>query len=69
MVAIMATRNELFRQFGPQLLEALFKDLFENIRELRHATGQPERTYEDFLDEVAGRMPTIEPYDWMETPP
>lgn len=61
----MEKRDELFRQFGPILLEAIVFDLFENVRELRHATGQPERTFDDFLTEVAGRLPTLEPYDWM----
>lgn len=61
----MATRDTLFQQFGPKLMEAIVKDLFENVKELRRTTGLPERTYEDFLDEIAGRMPTINDYDWM----
>lgn len=66
MVAIMATRDELFARFGPLLLEAVVVDLFENIRTLRHATGQPERTLEDFLTEIADRLDALEPYPWMQ---
>lgn len=65
MVVIMALRDDILAQFGPKLIEAMLIDLFENIKELRRATGQPERTLEDFLTEVSARIPNIPDYDWM----
>lgn len=60
----MALRDDLFEEFGPKLLEAVVIDLFENVRELRRATGKPERTLKEFYQEIADRLPAIEPYIW-----
>ena len=61
----MATRDELFRKFGPKLLEAMFMVLLEEINTLRPGQGQPTIAMEDLIDSAANHVNNLSDYDWM----
>jgi len=62
---IMSQRNELMHKFGPLLLEAFGRIVFEEINTLRTSVGLPPRTWEQFFAEINNHLSTLEPYDWM----
>ena len=64
----MSERDELFRKFGPILLEGCLMIIFEEINALRFHLGLPLRTKQQFLDQINNHTSTLEPYDWMEIP-
>ncbi len=61
----MAERDELYKQFGPILLEAQVLVLLEQINILRNNQGMPEITEQDLIDSLNNHLSEIEPYDWM----
>jgi len=61
----MPKRDELFRRFGPRLLEATMLVLLEHINYLRKEQGLPEITEQDLIDSLNNHLSEIEPYDWM----
>lgn len=61
----MANRDELFRKFGPILLEAQTLVLLEQINLLRQNQGMPEITEQDLIDSLNNHLGELEPYDWM----
>jgi len=65
MVVIMAQRDELYRRFGPILLEAMVLVLLEQINVLRKEQGMPEITEQDLMDSLNNHLAELEPYDWM----
>lgn len=65
----MATRDELFRQFGPKLTETLFDYLLELVNELRQEQGNPQITKQEYINLLSNHITQIPDYDWMsETP-
>jgi len=65
MVSIMAQRDELFRKFGPILLEAIVWLMAEECNRLRTKLGMQTITKEMFFDEINNHLSEIELYDWM----
>jgi hypothetical protein len=65
MVDIMATREELYRKFGPILVDAVTQVLKDEINILREAVGLPKRTNAQVVDAIAAKLETIPMYDWM----
>lgn len=65
----MATRDEVFEQFGPILLEAITDFLLDNVNALRQEQGMPEITKDEYLAQLNSHLSTLEPYDWMEKEP
>ena len=61
----MAQRDELYRRFGPILLEAMVLVLLEQINVLRKEQGMPEITEQDLMDSLNNHLAELEPYDWM----
>lgn len=61
----MATREELYCKFGPQLLEALAKVLLDEINALRSEAGLAERTGQQLIDAIATKLADTPQYDWM----
>lgn len=61
----MPQRDELFRQFGPILLEALTRMMVDECNRLRSHVGMPPITKEMFMTEINNHLSTLEPYDWM----
>lgn len=62
----MSQRDDLMRQFGPTLLEALVRMMVDECNRLRGNLGMPTITAEMFFDEINNHNSHIEPYDWME---
>lgn len=62
----MSQRDELYRKFGPILLEAQILVLLEQINILRQNQGMPEITEQDLIDSLNNHLSSLQPYDWME---
>jgi hypothetical protein len=62
----MSTRDQLYRHFGPRLVEAIVRKLFDEINVLRANAGLPERTVQQAIDAVKGELDNIPAYDWEE---
>ncbi len=63
---IVATRNELYRQFGPQLLEAVCRVMLREINIVREnptAVLAP-RTDQDMIDAIAAELDSQPNFDW-----
>ena len=62
----MATREDLYRKFGPQLVEALVLIIRDEINTLRGKVGLPERTNQQIMDAIDNRLTNDVPvYNWM----
>jgi len=64
----LATRDELYRQFGPLLTEAITLLLLEHINLLRQEQGMPEITEQHLLDTLSNHITALPDYDWMTGP-
>ena len=62
----MATREELYQQFGPMLLEAVVMVIKDEINALRAEAGLAERTNEQIINAVSTKLATLSTYDWMD---
>lgn len=62
----MAIREELFRRFGPLLIEALVLIIKDEINILRTQAGLPERTNEQIINAISNKLNTLELYPWMQ---
>lgn len=63
----MPNREELFRHFGPLLLEGLLKLQLEETNRLRQQIGMQQLTMQDLIDQLNNKLNETLPYDWMET--
>jgi len=61
----MATRAELYRKFGPLLLDAVVQIIIDEINTLRVNAGLSERTNAQAVDAIAAKLDTMSQYDWM----
>lgn len=61
----MSQRDDLYRQFGPILLEAMVLMLLEQINVLRVNQGMPEITEQDLIDSLNNHLSELQPYSWM----
>jgi len=59
------TREELYRAFGPQLLEAIVVIIKDEINLLRQQAGLPERTNQQIINAIKNKLDSLELYDWM----
>lgn len=62
----MATREELYRKFGPQLLEVVVMIMKREINILRFQAGLQERTNQQILDALNDELNNTPEYDWMK---
>lgn len=60
------TRNELYRKFGPVLLEAIVLVIKDEINILRTQAGLPERTNEQIMTAIENKLNSLEKYSWMK---
>lgn len=61
----MAPRDDLFKKFGPKLLEAMFLVLLDEINNLRPGQGHPTITFDDLISGASNHVTTLSDYDWM----
>jgi len=64
----MTTRAELYRKFGPLILEAIVMIIKDEINILRQKAGLPERTNQQLIDAIENKLDGLEQYDWMTMP-
>lgn len=62
----MALRDDVFEEFGPILMEALFDTMLDEVNENRVALGKQPRTKAYFLGKAHNNQAHLEPYNWME---
>lgn len=60
------TREDLYRMFGPKLVEAVILVIKDEINLLRAEHSLPERTNEQIVDAVGTKLGTLSDYDWMD---
>lgn len=65
----MPKRDELFRQFGPLLMEAITDFLLDNVNALRQKQGMPEITKDKYLTLLSNHITELPPYEWMQETP
>lgn len=65
----MDKRSEVFRMFGPKLLEGFLELIFAEVNELRTHVGLPPRTKEQVYDQIMNHTTTLPDYDWMGKEP
>lgn len=61
----MATRAELYKYFGPLLMEALVLVIKDEINILRLQAGLSERTNQQIMDVMENKLSNLTKYDWM----
>lgn len=62
----MATRDELFINFGPLLIEAMFLVLLDEINTLRPGQGHPTISMDDLMQSATNHITELTAYDWMD---
>ena len=67
MVFLVATsRDDLYRQFGPMLIEALALVILDEINDLRELEGLPTRTKPQLMNALQTKLDTLSKYEWMD---
>jgi hypothetical protein len=61
----MITREEIFRKFGPLLIEALALVIKDEINVLRTKIELPERTNKQIQTAISAKLESLSNYDWM----
>lgn len=59
------TRAELYRRFGPKIVEAVVLIIKDEINLLRAEHNLPERTNQQIIDAIETKLETLSDYDWM----
>jgi hypothetical protein len=60
------TREELYGQFGPAMIEALLAWLVGEINTIRNKAALPPVTIEDAERRVSDRLQLLAPYEWKD---
>lgn len=61
----MSQRDDLMKKWGPLLLEAFGRIVFDEINRIRSHVGLTPLTWEQFFTEINNHLSTLERYDWM----
>ena len=59
------TREELYRKFGPKLVEAVVSAMNSELNLLRVQVGAPEITDQEIIDMISDKLDGVPDYDWM----
>ncbi len=62
----MAAREELYRAFGPKLIEANSMLILEQLNVLRMKANLPQLTMPQYIDALKNKLDSIPDYYWME---
>lgn len=62
----MATREEIYRTFGPVFLEAIVRVIFSEINILRTRAGLEPRTIQQGIDAIENQLKQLSKYQWMD---
>lgn len=61
----MTTRKDLYRKFGPLLVEAIVLIIKDEINLLRVECSLPERTNQQMINAIETKLEILSKYDWM----
>lgn len=64
----MAQRDELFRCFGPRIIEAFMLVTLDETNRLRAKLNMPAVNQLDVLLQLQGKLSMLEPYVWEQDP-
>ena len=62
----MGARDQLYRAFGPKLIEALARVIVDEINILRNQHGLTSRTKEQVVNAITNKYQEIPDYDWQD---
>jgi len=62
----MATREELYKRFGPQLVDAVVQVTLDEINIIRSELGLPLRTGDQVINAISNKLDGIPIYDWQQ---
>ncbi len=63
-----ATRDEVYKRFGPQLLEVVACLMLDEVNTLRKSLNLPLRTKKQLLSAIAAKWEETPRYEWMIHP-
>jgi hypothetical protein len=58
-------RDDLYRRFGPKLIDALAQVLLDEVNLLRENAGLSPRSGSQVVDAITNKLEGIPDYDWM----
>lgn len=61
----MMNREQLYKRFGPKLLEAIVITMLEETNRLRERLDMPPVTRADVMQTIANKLANLDDYDWM----
>lgn len=62
----MVTREELYKKFGPMLIEAVILIIKDEINILRSQYGLSGRTNQQIMDALENKLASLSKYNWMD---
>lgn len=62
----MATREELYKKFGPRLIDAVVEVTLDEINIIRDELGLPLRTGTQVVDAISNKLDGIPLYPWQQ---
>jgi hypothetical protein len=62
----MAAKEELYKRFGPLLLDALVQVMQDELNVLRSKAGFSPRTNQQVVDAIHNKLQSTSPYAWMQ---
>ena len=60
------TKEQLYRRFGPKLIDALVQVMLDEINLLRVEHGLVQRNGAQLVNAIANKLENIPDYDWMK---
>ncbi len=61
----MTARDDLYKQFGPKLMEALALVIMDEINLVRAQHALPDRTASEIVTAIENKLGPITDYDWI----
>lgn len=59
------TNDELYKKFGPKLIDVLVQVILEDINLLRAKVGLPLQTNKQVVDVISDKLENMADYVWM----
>jgi hypothetical protein len=65
VVGIMIDRDQLYKKFGPVLVEAIVLIIKDEINILREEHGLEPRTNQQLINTIKNKLDSLSLYDWI----
>lgn len=59
-------REQLYRRFGPMLVEALVMIIKDEINLIRQELGLSARTNQQLINAIENKLDSLDEYEWMQ---